>query len=217
MTAIILTPGPDSLLIMRNAANSGRLVGLATMLGVQLGVCIHTVLALIGVTEFLAQRAFVILVIGLAGAAFIFYLAWQTWTAGVLAGNLRGAKRTSAAKALWDALLTNLLNPKVIIAFFALLLPRISPDFPQAPQVLAMGLVVLLINTVWQTSLVFGSAWFFRVLTNPTAQQWINRSVATVLVVLGVLLPFQAYDKATSLPNDSSQPSSSQIEGSLLN
>ena len=209
MGLVVLTPGPDSLLIMRNAANSGRAVGLATVLGVQVGVMFHTTLALVGVTALLAGQPTLIFLIGIGGGLFIVYLAWQTWTAGVLGGELRTASRTTALKALGDAFVTNALNPKVILAFFAIMLPLISLELPRAPQVILMGLALLAINTVWQLGLALGSQWFFGILTNPRAQVWINRSVALVLLALAILLPFQALEKVRSLESPSSQPSSS--------
>ena len=78
MGVIIVTPGPDTLLIMRNAANSGPRTGFATVMGVQAGVMFHTLLALAGISGLLVQRPLIIIIIGLGGAAFILYLAWQT-------------------------------------------------------------------------------------------------------------------------------------------
>jgi len=216
-TLIVITPGPDSLLIMRNAANSGLRTGLATVLGVQLGVIFHTLLALFGASKFMAGQPILILLIGIGGALFIAYLAWQTWTAGMLGGELKDGQRTTALKACRDAFMTNALNPKVILAFFAILLPQISPALPRGPQVLMMGLFLLSINIVWQLGLAFGAERFFRVLTNPSVQTRINRSVALLLLVLAVLLPFQAYDKVQDLSQPSSQPSSAMISGSEAN
>ena len=216
---IILTPGPDTLLIMRNSANSGRVAGFATLAGVQLGIVFHTTLVLVGVTAFLAGQPALILLIGIGGAIFIVYLAWQTWTAGFVGGDLREGKLTTPTRALFDALITNALNPKVILAFFAIMLPLISPELPEVPQVLLMAAAALFMNVLWQGALVVGAEWFFRVLTDPAAQKWINRVVALILLVLAVLLPFQAVDKVRSLQTgqDSSQPSSAQISGSAEN
>lgn len=216
-TVIVITPGPDSLLIMRNAANSGLKVGLSTVLGVQLGVIFHTLLALFGASKFMAGQPLLILLIGIGGPLFIAYLAWQTWTAGMLGGRLRDGRQTTALKACRDAFMTNALNPKVILAFFAILLPQISPALPRGPQVLLMGLFLLSVNIVWQLGLAFGAERFFRILTNPSVQTRINRSVALILLILAILLPFQAYNKVQELSQPSSQPSSEITPGSEAN
>jgi len=43
--AIVLSPGPDSLLILRYTLAGGQRVGIATVAGVQLGLIGHTLLA----------------------------------------------------------------------------------------------------------------------------------------------------------------------------
>ena len=211
---IIITPGPDTLLIMRNSANSGRAVGFASVAGVQAGVLFHTALAAFGISAILADQPPVILAIGIGGGLFIAFLAWQTWSAGVLGGTLQTAKRTTKRRAFLDALVTNALNPKVILAFFAIMASFTAADLPTVPQVLLMALASLILNTLWQSALVLFSDWFFSVLTHPGAQRWINRVVALVLLIFAVLLPYQAIQKAGK---DSSHPSSDIIEGSALN
>ena len=202
MGLIIITPGPDSLLIVRNAANFGRKVGFASVLGVQVGVIFHTGLALIGATALLASQPILILVIGIGGAIFIGFLAWQTWTAGVLAADLKALNPITARRAFSDALITNALNPKVILAFFAIMMPLISHELPRTPQILIMALSALAINTIWQGALALGAEWFFQFFTNSIAQRWINRLVALILLVLALLLPFQAVTKVQNLPKD---------------
>ena len=160
MASIIITPGPDTLLVMRNSANSGRGVGFATVFGVQVGLVFHTLLALVGVTAILAANTALILVIGIGGGLFIAYLAWQTWRAGIVGGAITTGGLTSARRAFADALMTNALNPKVILAFFALMLPLISLDLPRVPQILLMSAAALVMNTLWQGSLVIGARWF---------------------------------------------------------
>ena len=200
MGLIIITPGPDSLLIVRNAANFGRKVGFASVLGVQVGVIFHTGLALIGATALLASQPILILVIGIGGAIFIGFLAWQTWTAGVLAADLKALNPITAQKAFSDALITNALNPKVILAFFAIMMPLVSRDLPRTPQILIMALSALAMNTVWQSALALGAERFFQFFTNLAVQRWINRLVALILLFLALLLPFQAVMKVQDLP-----------------
>ncbi len=198
MGAIILTPGPDTLLIMRNAANSGLHVGLATTAGVQMGLVFHTLLALFGISAVVASMPAIILVVGIFGALFIAYLAWQTWTAGVVGGNLHGHRQTTALAAFRDAMITNALNPKVILAYIAIMFSLISVDLPAVPQIVLMSLAAIIINSIWQTGLVLGSERLFNTLTDQKIQRRINRTMAAILLLLAILLPFQAIEKSRS-------------------
>ncbi|TAN48236.1 MAG: hypothetical protein EPN26_12830, partial [Rhodospirillales bacterium] len=49
-TAIVISPGPDSLLILRHTLASGQRTGFATVAGVQAGVALHTAAAALGLT-----------------------------------------------------------------------------------------------------------------------------------------------------------------------
>ena len=48
--ALVVSPGPDTVLILRNALTSGRLAGLVTVFGVQIGLLGHTALAVFGIS-----------------------------------------------------------------------------------------------------------------------------------------------------------------------
>ena len=54
-SAIVLTPGPDTLIILRYSLSSGRNVGLATVIGVQFGLIGHTILAIFGISVLIAS------------------------------------------------------------------------------------------------------------------------------------------------------------------
>ena len=62
--AIVLSPGPDTLLILRYTLASGQRVGLATVAGVQLGLLGHTLLAALGVSLIIATSPLSILFAG---------------------------------------------------------------------------------------------------------------------------------------------------------
>ena len=47
-SALVLSPGPDTVLIIRNTLSSGKTVGLATVAGIQMGLVVHTLLAVAG-------------------------------------------------------------------------------------------------------------------------------------------------------------------------
>ncbi|MDG2033324.1 MAG: LysE family transporter [Rhodospirillales bacterium] len=55
--AIVLSPGPDKLLIIRYTMSSGAAVGISTVAGVQAGLLAHTVLAILGLSNVIASSA----------------------------------------------------------------------------------------------------------------------------------------------------------------
>ena len=66
--ALVVSPGPDTVLILRNALTSGRLAGLVTVFGVQIGLLGHTALAVFGISVIIARTPLLFKMVALAGA-----------------------------------------------------------------------------------------------------------------------------------------------------
>jgi homoserine/homoserine lactone efflux protein len=179
--AIVLSPGPDTMLILRAALGSGRPAGFAAVSGVQLGLAVHTALAAAGVSAVIASSPALFKALALAGAAYLAWLGIQGFrSAGGLA--VGAGAPVTPARACRDALLCNVLNPKVIVLFLAL-----YPNFVDAGrgrvavQVALLSAVLLLINVVWQTALVLGADFARRWLTQPAVQRAIGRLTGVIL------------------------------------
>jgi homoserine/homoserine lactone efflux protein len=80
--AIVLSPGPDTILILRYTMSSGTRVGLATVAGVQLGLAAHTLLAILGITVIIVSSPILFKFVALAGAAYLAWLGIQSFRAG---------------------------------------------------------------------------------------------------------------------------------------
>src|SRR3989339_450736 len=78
-SAIVLTPGPDTLIILRYAIRSGPRVGLATVAGGQAGLVGHTVLAVLGISVLIASIPWLFKAVAIAGAAYIAWIGIQSF------------------------------------------------------------------------------------------------------------------------------------------
>lgn len=70
---VIIAPGPDTVLVTKNALLHGRAAALGTSLGVNAGLLIWTVAAALGIAAVVRESAVAFTVLKLVGAA---YLAW---------------------------------------------------------------------------------------------------------------------------------------------
>ena len=127
--AVIVSPGPDTVLILRYTVSSGRGVGVAAVAGVQLGLMAHTLLAVVGLSVVIASSTVLFTLIAIVGALYIAWLGIQGIRSGVVHVSGTADPGVSHAKALRDAVLTNLFNPKVILLFLALM-----PNFVDLPR-----------------------------------------------------------------------------------
>ncbi len=152
--AVVISPGPDTLLILRYTLASGRRVGLATVTGVQLGLLLHTTAAAVGLSLVIVSLPLLYGAIAVVGAFYLAWLGYQSIRAGVVSLDPDERFPISAAKAVRDAAITNILNPKVIFLFLALMPNFVNPERGQVPLQFAMLAVTLIIvNTIWQGSI----------------------------------------------------------------
>lgn len=182
---VVLSPGPDTMLILRYSFGSGQAVGLAAVAGVQLGLVVHTLSVVFGLSLLVAASPVALRAVAIVGAAYLGWLGIQGLrhedTLGLGLGT-RGEVR--ALKAARDGTLTNLLNPKVILLFVALLPQFVSPaNGPVSVQLGFLGTLIILLSAVWQTALALGAERARQLLGRPSVQHVINR--ATSLVFLG--------------------------------
>jgi threonine/homoserine/homoserine lactone efflux protein len=181
-TAIVVSPGPDTMLILRYALTSGRAAGLAAVAGVQIGLFVHTALAVAGVSALIVSSPVLFRALAVAGACYLGWLGVQGFRSRGAVSIIRAGKH-EPHRACRDAVICNLLNPKVIVLFLAL-----YPNFvvigsgDVIAQVLMLSSVLILINVSWQVGLV-GFANIARGrLVGSAAQRTVGRITGAILV-----------------------------------
>lgn len=188
--AIVLSPGPDTILILRNAFAGGRRIALYTVAGVQLGLLTHTLAATLGLSLLLAGWPAGFKIIAIGGAAYLGWLGVQSLRGGVLtmASDAAGL-RLSALGGLRDAAFTNLLNPKVILLFLALMPQFVIVAHGQVPlQMLILSAWLIVLNILWQVPLALLANTMRRFLLRPRAQTALNWVAGAVLLFFAGLL-----------------------------
>lgn len=186
--AIVLSPGPDTVLILRYALNSGRNVGLATVLGVQIGLIGHTLLAIFGISFVIANSPILFKLVAILGAAYLAWIGIQGFRGSTLKFDANGPS-ISAKKAMIDAMVCNLLNPKVIILFLALLPNFVDPDKGQVTwQLIILSCVLVVINVAWQAPLAWAADAVRGWLSRPRVQKTVNAGTGAFLLFFAILM-----------------------------
>ena len=192
-SAIVLTPGPDTLIILRYSLSSGRNIGLATVFGVQTGLVGHTLLAIFGISVIVASTPMLFKAIAVAGAAYIGWIGIQSFRPhGILHVGATGKPPVGAGKAFRDAVFCNLLNPKVILLFLALFpnfVDNARDDVPYQLIVLSIGLIV--INVLWQAPLAFAAEAVRRWLKNERIYKVVMRTTGVLLISVAVMMVYE--------------------------
>ena len=186
---VIVTPGQDTALTIRNTLVGGRAAGVCTAIGVSAGQATWTVCTAFGVGALLVASGSAFLALKLAGAAYLIYLGVQALLHRRKALPLTSRGRVSASAALRHGVLSNLGNPKML-AFFTSLLPQFANSFA---GLLALGLSFCTMTFVWLTAYALVVTRAGALLRRERVRRAIERVTGTVLIALGVRLATQQH------------------------
>ncbi len=189
--ALIATPGQDMLYVMTRSLAQGRFAGVCSAVGVCLGILVHTALAALGVGAILHASEALFLALKLAGAAYLVYLGLKLLLMREAGRDLHsGASRLTPAGLVWQGMLSNVTNPKIVLFFFAFLPQFVDPASAHPTRDLVfLGVLyaAMALPVKVGVGLAAGSL-AERVLRSPRALTWVNRASGAVLVGLGLRL-----------------------------
>lgn len=155
--ALIAVPGPNIIYITTRSLADGRRAGMVSVLGVESGTLIHVAAAAAGLSALLASSAVAFSIVRYAGAGYLIYLGLRTLLKHDDAQDGNDSPPPAALGHVYrQALLVQLLNPKVALFFLAFLPQFVDPDRAATSQVLVLGAIVAMLgvsiarSTRWQ-------------------------------------------------------------------
>jgi RhtB (resistance to homoserine/threonine) family protein len=190
ITLLMITPGPDMMFVLTNATRYGARAGIAAALGVAAGEALHVSAVIGGLASALTASPELFAVIRYAGAAYLVLL-------GVQALRQRSALPAQDAEPVaggWSrafrrGLLTNLLNPKMILFSVAFLPQFVRPDAGDvAVQLVVLGALFVAVQLIVDIALAGTAGRIRRRLSHGRTVRWINRICAGVFITLGLRL-----------------------------
>jgi threonine/homoserine/homoserine lactone efflux protein len=179
---VIVTPGQDTALTIRNTLLGGRRSGVLTAVGVSAGQACWTFAASAGVVALLRASEPAFLALRLAGAAYLVFLGVQA-----LANALPLTRRGRGIRPriyLRQGLLSNLGNPKMAV-FFTSLLPQFASSFI---GLAAFGLLFCTLTLIWLSGYAAVVARAGDYLRRSRVRRWVEGLTGAVLVSLGLRL-----------------------------
>jgi threonine/homoserine/homoserine lactone efflux protein len=115
----VVSPGPDTALIIRQVARGGRLSGYYAAVGIGVGVFIHSVLASSGISLLVLSNANLKFIISLLGGLYLIYIGILSFIPNKNVKDVQNIYEYNASS-FFKGLLTNLLNIKAFIFFISL-------------------------------------------------------------------------------------------------
>lgn len=158
-----------------------------------LGVLPHISAAALGLSALMQAGSLIYEVLRLAGAAYLFYLAYLAWRDATPLQLENGPASLSAIAILRRGVVINLLNPKLTLFFLAFLPQFIAPDATNPGAEAAMMGMVLLGETfaVFLVYGLFAALFRDRLIGSPNLARRLNQGIALLFAAVAtrVLLP----------------------------
>jgi RhtB (resistance to homoserine/threonine) family protein len=199
---LTITPGADTMLVMRSVVARGQRAGLLTTIGICCGLFVHASLSAVGLSVILVRSAAAFESVKLVGAAYLIFLGVQSlWRVMYHQSRVaddaplergHGTARTKRRPFL-EGLLTNVLNPKVAVFYLAFLPQFIRPGDPVLLKSVFLASIHFLLGLLWLSLVTLVLGRLRAVLTRPHIQQRLEAITGVILIAFGVRLALERH------------------------
>jgi threonine/homoserine/homoserine lactone efflux protein len=187
---VVASPGTGVLYTLAAGLSRGARASVVAAFGCTLGIVPHMAAAIMGLAALLHTSALAFQAFKYLGVAYLLYMAWATLRER---GALSIQKQTGARTTLHvtvEAILINILNPKLSIFFLAFLPQFVSADETH-PLSVMLGLsaaFMLMTFVVFVGYGLFAASIRDHVISRPRVLTWMRRTFAAAFVALGARL-----------------------------
>ncbi len=191
VAAVVLavTPGPGIAYVVARTVSGGRSEGLASCIGTGLGGLLHVFAAALGLSILLAQSALAFNVVKYLGAAYLIYLGLRMLWRKQQVFSVQTVAPQGVRHALFEGIVVEALNVKTALFFLAFLPQFTSASQPLVPQLVLLGSICVLLNTLVDVVAVFAA---HRLLKSSSAREararLLTRLSGITMVGLGTFL-----------------------------
>jgi len=191
IAAIVLaiTPGPGIAYVVARTAAGGRSEGLASCLGTGIGGMLHVLAAALGLSMLIAQSVATFNLVKYLGAAYLVYLGIRLLLCKSQALVVEPANSQGTYHALFEGIFVEALNVKTALFFLAFLPQFTLPSSPLLPQLVLLGSICIVLNTIVDVIAVFAATRLLDSSTSsPARAQLLSRASGVTMLGLGAYL-----------------------------
>lgn len=190
---LVMSPGPNGVLIAKTVPTSGKAAGFANIAGFVTAFYVHGALSVLGISIILVQSAQAFFMVKILGAAYLCWLGLKAlrdaWTGAATAQNVQPARtQRTLTKAFLEGFLTNALNPKVSMFYLAAFPQFVS----QAQGALSASFLLVfihsLLNFIWFAAMVILFARLAGATQSQAFQRWLKGTTGVVFIGFGAKL-----------------------------
>ncbi len=190
----VMSPGPDFLVVSKYSMTKSRKAGVFAAIGVALGIGVHVLYAVLGVSALVASSVWLFKIIKITGALYLIYI-------GVLSLKSSGEITVPESKSNTETVLsnlelekpiqiirtgflTNVLNPKATLFFLAVFTQVVTPETPIWVKSI-YGLEMILATGAWFSIVALGLSTVYMARKMQSYKKGIDRVTGVFLTGLG--------------------------------
>jgi RhtB (resistance to homoserine/threonine) family protein len=178
---VMVSPGPDMVLVLRNTFVSGRRAGLQTSMGILSGNLIHITYCMLGIGLLISQSILAFSAFKYAAAAYLIYLGIISFRSGAKTLDTNGVDGLRSHRRWFvQGFVNNVLNPKGTLFYLGVFTIVITPETSASAKLVLTAIMMLVSASFW--------LFFVYTLDRPSIRGFIDRSQQTVNRIFGVLL-----------------------------
>lgn len=191
--ALVISPGATMAVVTEMALERGRFAALRTVAGVNIANSSLALASMFGLSALLHHWPSLLRAVSIGGAAYLTYLGvmalWQAIARRAARPHGRVAgEAADESSAVIRGILTNFLNPSVVL-FYVLLLPQfIAVTDPFYRRFLILATTHVSMSIVWLSAYAIAVGWLSERMENPWIRRTLETATGLVLVALGVKL-----------------------------
>lgn len=195
ITLLTITPGLDTMLIIRNSARGGWKDGVISSVGICSGLFVHATVSAVGISVILLQTAWLFNTLKLTGACYLIWLGVCNWRDIIEKRQMFIKKEIlaedqvfNAWRSLREGFLSNVLNPKAVIFYMAFLPQFINPSKSALSQSLILAGFHFIIAMIWQCLLALTVNQAKNWIQKPKVGQIFGGVTGSIMIALGLKL-----------------------------
>ena len=190
---LVVSPGPNGVLIAKTVPTSGRAAGFANVAGFVGAFYLHGALSVLGISLLLVQSATAFMIVKYLGAAYLCWIGIRALISafrGVETAAMPGPaqRQRTLIKAFGEGFLTNALNPKVSMFYLAAFPQFITVGETSAASSFMLVSIHAGVNALWFAAMVLLMARLTRVASSGPVQRWLKGVTGVVFLGFGAKL-----------------------------
>lgn len=149
---VVLAPGPDTMVTLKNALAGGTRGGLLAIGGITVGSLVQGTAVGLGLGGLIVRSEPVFVTLRWAGVAYLCYLGFQALRAarrGDYGAVDELSSRSSGFRRWREGFLSNITNPKVLALYLSVLPQFLNPEHATAWDALLLAYTVAVLGGIW--------------------------------------------------------------------